>query len=84
MATYTCPRCQGTEIYFAKRERMTGLGGIYGNRSKMVRTPLCKACAEHVENDVSDNLFVFKVIGIVSIFVLAFLLILVLATLATS
>ena len=63
---------------------MTGLGGIYGNRSKMVRTPLCKACGEHVENDVNDNLFVFKVIGIVSIFVIAFLLILVLATLATS
>lgn len=44
--TYLCPRCDGTEIYFAKRQRITGMGGIYGNRAKMVNTPLCKACGE--------------------------------------
>lgn len=44
--TYLCPRCTGTEIYFAKRQRITGLGGIYGNRAIMVNTPLCKECGE--------------------------------------
>lgn len=44
--TYLCPRCDGTEIYFAKRQRITGLGGIYGNRAVMVNTPLCKECGE--------------------------------------
>lgn len=44
--TYLCPRCNGNEIYFAKRQRITGLGGIYGNRAIMVNTPLCKACGE--------------------------------------
>jgi predicted RNA-binding Zn-ribbon protein involved in translation (DUF1610 family) len=41
-----CPRCGGTDIYFAKRQRITGFGGIWGNRAKMVDTPLCKACGE--------------------------------------
>jgi hypothetical protein len=44
--TYLCPRCDGTEIYFAKRQRITGLGGIYGNRAVMVNTSLCKKCGE--------------------------------------
>lgn len=44
--TYQCPKCGGNDIYFAKRQRITGLGGIYGNRAKMVDTPLCKVCGE--------------------------------------
>lgn len=44
-----CPRCGGTDIYIAKRERITGLGGIYGNRAKMEDTFLCKACGENAE-----------------------------------
>jgi hypothetical protein len=43
---YICPRCGGTEIYFARRQEIKGLGGIYGQRAKMVNTPLCKACGE--------------------------------------
>jgi hypothetical protein len=45
-ATYKCPRCGGTEIYFAKRQRITGSGGIYGNKARMVKTALCKSCGE--------------------------------------
>lgn len=44
--TYKCPKCGGNDIYFAKRQRITGLGGIYGNRAKMVDTPLCRVCGE--------------------------------------
>ncbi len=44
--TYQCPKCGGNDIYFAKRQRIVGLGGIYGNRGKMVDTPLCKVCSE--------------------------------------
>ena len=44
--TYLCPRCNGTDIYFAKRQRITGVGGIYGNKAQMVDTPLCRGCGE--------------------------------------
>jgi hypothetical protein len=47
--TYKCPRCGGTDIYFAQRQRITGVGGIYGNRAKMVKTPLCKECGENAD-----------------------------------
>jgi hypothetical protein len=47
--TYKCPRCEGTEIYFANRQRITGAGGIYGNRAKMVKTALCKQCGENAD-----------------------------------
>ena len=44
--TYQCPKCGGNDIYFAKRQRITGLGGIYGNRARMVDTPICRVCGE--------------------------------------
>lgn len=47
--TYKCPRCGGTDIYFAKRQRITGVGGIYGNSAKMVKTALCKECGENAD-----------------------------------
>ena len=46
MANYICPRCRGNDIYFAKRQEITGIGGIYGNKAKMVNTPLCRGCGE--------------------------------------
>jgi predicted nucleic acid-binding Zn ribbon protein len=70
--TYLCPRCNGAEIYFAKRQRITGLGGIYGNRAVMVNTPLCKQCGEtaNVILDARERkkrgvAIAFAVIGIV-------------------
>ena len=47
--TYKCPRCGGTDIYFAQRQRITGVGGIYGNNAKMVKTALCKECGENAD-----------------------------------
>ena len=47
--TYKCPRCQGTDIYFAKRQRITGSGGIYGNKARMVNTALCRSCGENAD-----------------------------------
>ena len=80
MGSYNCPRCHGTEIYFAKRQRMTGFGGIYGTRSKMVNTPLCKTCGENAEYDGDETTYVFKMIGKISIIVIAFLFIYVVAS----
>lgn len=53
--TYKCPRCGGTDIYFAKRQRITGLGGVYGNRAKMVDTPLCRACGEIADEQANSS-----------------------------
>jgi len=47
---YECPRCDGTEVYFAKRQEITGVGGVYGNRARMVQTPLCKGCGEKMNS----------------------------------
>jgi len=47
---YECPRCNGTEVYFAKRQEITGVGGVYGNRARMVQTPLCKGCGEKMNS----------------------------------
>jgi hypothetical protein len=41
---HVCPKCEGTQVYFAKKQIITGLGGIYGNRSKEVLRPFCKKC----------------------------------------
>ena len=41
-----CPRCGETEIYFAIRETMTGIGGVWGNRMKKVNTAICRNCGE--------------------------------------
>lgn len=41
-----CPRCGEVEIYFAIRETMSGIGGVWGNRMKKVNTAICKNCGE--------------------------------------
>jgi hypothetical protein len=41
-----CPRCGETEVYIAERETMTGIGGVWGNRIKLVRRVICKDCGE--------------------------------------
>ena len=46
MATYQCPRCGGTEMYYAQRQQVVGSG--YAQEVRWVNTPLCKACGERV------------------------------------
>jgi hypothetical protein len=55
MATGLCPRCGGTDIYFAKRQEIKGPGGAWGVRARMVDTPLCKACGEVANLDKSSE-----------------------------
>lgn len=43
-ATHVCPKCNGTDVYFAKKQIITGLGGIYGNRQKEVERAFCRKC----------------------------------------
>lgn len=43
-ATHVCPKCNGTDVYFAKKQVITGLGGIYGNRQKEVERAFCRKC----------------------------------------
>ena len=74
--TYKCPRCGGDDIYFAKRQRITGVGGIYGNKARMVKTALCRACGENADaiTDPADVKRAIKVIGLATalvIFVIA-------------
>lgn len=33
-------------MYIAKREIMTGIGGVWGNRIKLVNHAICKDCGE--------------------------------------
>ena len=42
----TCPRCGEIEVYIAKREIMTGIGGVWGHRVKFVNHAICKDCGE--------------------------------------
>jgi hypothetical protein len=42
--TYVCPKCSGTDVYFRNKQKITGLGGIYGNRQKEVKAPFCRKC----------------------------------------
>jgi len=42
--THICPKCNCTDVYFAKKQIITGLGGIYGNRQKEVERPFCRKC----------------------------------------
>jgi hypothetical protein len=42
--TYVCPKCNGTDVYFAKKQIITGVGGVYGNRQKEVDRPFCRKC----------------------------------------
>lgn len=53
MTTGLCPRCGGTDIYFAKRQVIKGPGGAWGVRARMVDTPLCRACGEVANVDRS-------------------------------
>lgn len=47
MPTYQCPRCDGSDAYFADRPRVTGRN-IYGDRISNVKVALCKVCAEEM------------------------------------
>lgn len=38
---FECPKCFGTEVYFANRPISTG---IFGIRAKQVKTPYCRSC----------------------------------------
>ena len=42
--SYVCPKCNGTDVYWAKKQILTGLGGIWGNRAKEVQRPFCREC----------------------------------------
>ena len=41
---YECPKCKSKEMYFTKKQEITGLGGIYGQRARMVLRPFCQNC----------------------------------------
>ena len=76
--TYKCPRCDGKDIYFAQRQRITGSGGIYGNRARMVKTALSRSCGENADftADAADvrtlkKVVLFAVLGVTFIVVLA-------------
>jgi hypothetical protein len=85
MPTYLCPRCGGTEVYFADRQQVVGTG--YAQEVRWVNTPLCKACTETMKvfyakgEQNQEMVAVFKIIGKVSIFVLIGLAVLVIFTL---
>jgi hypothetical protein len=55
MTTGLCPRCGGTDIYFAKRQVIKGPGGAWGVRASMVDTALCKACGEVCSYDKAER-----------------------------
>jgi len=46
MATYQCPRCGRTEMYYAQRQQVVGSG--YAQEVRWVNTALCKACGERM------------------------------------
>lgn len=85
MPTFECPRCGGSDVYFADRQQVVGSG--YAQEVRWVNTPLCKACTETMKvfyakgEQHQDLIAVFKIIGKVSIFVLIGLAILVIVTL---
>ena len=41
---FECPKCLGRDVYFAERQVITGIGGIWGNRGKSVKKPFCRKC----------------------------------------
>lgn len=47
MPTYLCPRCGGTEMFYADRQQVVGSG--YAQEVRWVKLPLCKACGERVQ-----------------------------------
>lgn len=69
-----CPRCGETEIYFANRETVTGIGGVWGNRTKNVTRAICKDCGEvatplpregEISHEAYTNLMFLWVAGMV-------------------
>ena len=54
MPQYQCPRCDGSDVYFAQRPRVTGRN-IYGDEISMVKTALCKVCAEEMTVFITDE-----------------------------
>ncbi len=81
MPTYLCPRCGGTEMYFAQRQQVVGSG--YAQEVRWVNSPLCKGCTEimnvvYAKGEKNEELVaVFKIFVKVSIFVLIGLAILI-------
>jgi len=47
MPKYQCPRCDGSDVYFAQRPRVTGRS-IYGDEISLAKVALCKVCAEEM------------------------------------
>jgi hypothetical protein len=47
MPKYQCPRCDGSDAYFAQRPRVTGRS-IYGDTVSNMKVALCKVCAEEM------------------------------------
>jgi hypothetical protein len=46
MSELTCPKCGGTDYFFSKRNVITGIGGVWGNRGGVKQFPVCKVCDE--------------------------------------
>jgi hypothetical protein len=46
MSNYQCPKCGGTDFFMSKRNVVTGIGGIYGNRGGVKEFPVCRVCDE--------------------------------------
>jgi len=81
MPIYQCPRCDGSEVYFAQRPRVTGRS-IYGDEISLAKVALCKVCAEEMTVIItaeerakswSDFKGFLKVFGIVSAVILVLL-----------
>lgn len=53
--TYVCPKCSGTDVYFAKKQVVKGLGGIYGSHQKEVQRPFCRNCDIEAEATGRDT-----------------------------
>ena len=49
MTNYKCPKCGGTDLFWSKRNVITGIGGIYGNRGGVKEFPVCRVCDEIME-----------------------------------
>jgi hypothetical protein len=41
---HVCPKCNGNDVYFNKKQIITGFGGILGNRQREVERPFCRKC----------------------------------------
>jgi hypothetical protein len=41
---HVCPKCNGNDVYFNKKQIITGVGGVWGNRQREVERPFCRKC----------------------------------------